>query len=357
MAVSIDLNTARQLLVELIAEAEASPEAVIENGVDLDADIAAVMASNTGAFRQALVGSGLVRLLAPHADLKLPSTEHGDLAYSGRTIDESVVMPELGSRRIPSSQSSAYLSTLRRGKRFVDDDAVGVRDRATYAAANRIIQAFQDADDEEARALLVGLLRGFLGLRERSRIDLISVQRLSLTQLTSLTKDLLNFASGGRFPVFITQAALDALNEVYGLDWTIHSQGINEADSAAGRPGDVTVSKGGSILFAIEITERSVDENRVRNAMNEKVMPAGVTDYLYFITSSPTDDARAVAQTYFGQGHDVNFIDIATWTAAMLSLSSACRQRYSTRLRDLICADDCPVALKVAWNAAVTSLF
>lgn len=359
MAVAVDLVAARALMSGSLDDAEARErqgeclqvDAGIANSID------AILASATGAYRQALVGTLLVKILAPTADLASPSVEHGDFSYSGRAIDESVVMPLFTERRIPVSQSSAYLSVLRRGKRFIDADTTGVRDRVTYTELNRVVAWLQDSDQNEARRTLAALLQGFLRLRDARSIALIEVRKLSLLQLADLTRKLLAVPSGGRIPMMLTLAALKALDGSLDLRWAIEAQGINAADSSSGSVGDITVRKDEKVLFGIEVTERTVDATRIRNAMNEKVMPAGLTDYLYFVTTGPSEDALAVSHTYFGQGHDVNFIAIADWVPAVLSLTYDCRAQFTRFLHAAFSDDTVPTGLKVAWNNTVANLF
>lgn len=349
MPIAIDNETARSLLEELIDEAEYclsihSVEASILGSVE------DVIRSATGAYRQALVGTCIVKLLAPHADLTLPSVEHGEFAYSGRTIDEAVVMPIFRRRRIPVSASSAYLSTLRRGKRFLDLDVVGTRDRNTYLAANAFVGWLQSASPEAAKGATLALLAGFLRLREERQIALIHIKRISAGQVEDLVTGLLQRQSGGAFPMMVVVATLEALNEAFNHHWEIEAQGINSADVSSGAIGDVTVRLEGEIIFAIEVTERQVDADRVRSAMIEKVMPANVTDYLYLVTVEPTAEAKSLAQAYFGQGYDVGFLPIEQWSRYCLSMTAKSRAVFVTRLREAFNRDHTPAAHKVAWN-------
>lgn len=357
MSIALDTKIAKDLLVEVIEEAErVSPITADVLDSSVLEMIAAIFLSSTAAYRQALVGTCLVKLLSEEADLTLPSIEFGEFAYSGRTVDESVVMPVFAERRLPVSSSSAYLSTLRRGKRFVDDDVVGIRDRSSYLVVNSFVRWLQAASSVVARVALIALIQNFLVMREARRIDLIDLRRLSHRQLIGLVEGLLSTPSGGLLPMLIVVSALNALDEAFGYGWTIESQGINVADASSSSVGDITVKSGEIILFGIEVTERRVDADRVRTAMTQKAMPASVTNYHYFVTVSPSDSALEIAERYFGQGYDVGFFDISQWCSNTLGLTSQAREVFARHLRESIGREEVSASLKVAWNAVASRL-
>ncbi|MBW7921929.1 MAG: restriction endonuclease, SacI family [Rubellimicrobium sp.] len=209
----------------------------------------------------------------------------------------------------------------------------------------------------ELRDLTTLLLHRFVALRDASRVRLARIARLSLDQQRGLVGLLLDTPSGGLLPVLLAVALFRTLDKCHALGWDIEWQGINVADHASGAGGDITIRKDGEILLAVEVTERTVERARIVSTFNTKISRHGIRDYLFLVTREPPDDAKEAAGQYFGQGHDVNFLDIGTWITQILgTIGADCRQRFTTTFLDLLDQRTVPAALKVRWNTLVQAL-
>jgi len=140
LARQIDYAAARKRLDKAFAEAEVDfgkeQIAQVSSGTETAADT--LFESGTQAFREALVGCALARILDQGFDIRLPYVKQGDDAFNGRTLDERVVNPFLHEKEIPSSKGP-YLSALRRNVSFVKETAKGLRDKAAYGAFLRFL--------------------------------------------------------------------------------------------------------------------------------------------------------------------------------------------------------------------------
>ena len=314
-----------------------------------------VFSSNTQAFREVLLGCVLARIQDETINIRKPYVSQGDDAFSGRTLDERVVNPILQEKRIPSSKGP-FLSVFRRSVEFNQSTREGVRDKAAYDAFLGVIDFIDDTSEPQTLNQFLNFLAfRFIALREESTIPLARIQRMSLEQIGRLVSNLLQTPSGGRSPVYLIVATFKAIDKSLDLNWEIQWQGINVADSASGVGGDITISSGDMVLLAAEVTERTVDRNRVVATFNTKIGPHGIEDYLFFVTSKsqPPDVADQVKQ-YFAQGHEINFVVMQEWIFAVLAaLGRRGRARFIDQLIELIDSPETPVALKVAWNEAI----
>jgi hypothetical protein len=77
-----------------------------------------LFASETQAYREALVGCAVARILNPQIDIRYPATESGGDSFSGRSLADNAITPFLAANRIPVSKSP-YLGPLRGGARFI----------------------------------------------------------------------------------------------------------------------------------------------------------------------------------------------------------------------------------------------
>lgn len=350
---AIDYDAAATVLAEHFATVEAgalsdSPAIVIDGSVDYDLD--RLFTSDTQAYREVLLGCLLARIQNKSFNIRQPYVNLSEYAFNGRTLDERVVNPFLHDKRVPSSRG-CYLSVFRRSVTL--EPRGGLRDVEGYESLLDILGRIEStSDDAYLGKLLDALLHRFIVLREESAVPLNRLQRFSLDQYRALIDCLLSSSSGGRFPLFIVVAALRAINLHFELGWTVSFQGINVADRASGAVGDVTVTNAaGVVALSAEITERRIDRARVVSTFNAKIGPAGVSDYIFFVTEPAADDARAQAYRYFAQGHEINFADITTWAGMILvTLSQAGRSIFNQEVLAMLDTPEVPKALKVAWN-------
>jgi hypothetical protein len=109
----------------------------------------------------------------------------------------------------------------------------------------------------------------------------------------------------------------------------VEVQGINVADKASGAGGDVTVRRDGQVVMAFEITERAIDENRVRRTYADKISPQALSDYVFvFHQAPPTPAAEAVARKLFAQGHDLQLLTCLEFVMRRRDLSWRRRTRH-----------------------------
>jgi hypothetical protein len=353
----LNYPAARQLLE---TEFLAIEERVLSNApippieAELSAACDALFASETMAFREALLGSALAFLQDQTIDLTKPYMNHGDGAYNARTFDQMSVNPFLQEKRIPSTKGP-FLSKFRRSIRFDDSLHTGTKDRTACHGFLACLAAIPDlATRGELLAFIRHLLFRFATAREASDVPINRIQRFSFDQYDSLTARLLSAKSGGRFPLLIVVAALTALKESLHAAWTIEWQEINVADSPSGAVGDVTLKVGSDVLLAAEITERIVDHGRLVATFNSKIAPSAMRDYLFFTTQDPPSDTHAQANRYFAQGHEISFLDIREWVRNILGvMGSDGRTVFNNTIVTLMENFRVPQAVKAAWNEAV----
>ena len=87
-------------------------------------------------------------------------------------------------------------------------------------------------------------------------------------------------------------------------------------------------------------------------------MRGGIEDYLFIYSNSlPTDDARQAARTYFTQGHEINFLQVADWIVNNLgTIGAKCRIIFTQEVLALFGTRDVPASVKMSWNDLVKEL-
>jgi hypothetical protein len=311
-----------------------------------------LFSSKTQAYRQALVGCVIARILDQAIDIRLPATEDGDDSFSGRSVDEGAVIPFLRDRAVPIAMASPYLSSLRGGAKFIKGGEPRIqRDKDGFDALVEVVDYLRGLDAGAAKTYLRYLLGCFVRLRESGNITLKKIAKPNLEQLSGLVYGLLTVRSGGRIPALLATGLFQTISECHGLGWDVDFQGINVADKASGAVGDITISKDGAVVLGVEVTERPISQARVALTFNEKVSPSGLADYLFIWTVKPEDDAIAAARSYTGVGHEMNFVPLAAWLIHNLAtVGPRCRALFQAKMIDLLGAQGVPAEVRVAWN-------
>lgn len=356
---ALDSERATELLAKLFAEAETAflerqPPPVTPRIADA---IAALFASGTQSYREALLGCGLARLLDASINVRRIYINQGADAFNGRTLDERVVNPFLHERMIPCSKGP-YLAVFRRNVELRPETASGLRDKQGHAAMLEVVEAVESCKTSEARRIVLYLLYGFVAMRDSVTVPLSYISRLSLEQYDGLLANLLDVQSGGLIPVLLVVAMLRTIKVCYSLEWDIQWHGINVSDKASGAGGDVVVKEGNDILLAIEITERPIERSRIVSTFNSKIVRSGIENYLFIHGDArPSEDARQAARTYFSQGHEIDFLQARAWIVNNLgTFSSRCRSIFTREMLDLLAAPAVPAKIKVAWNDSVKAV-
>ncbi len=272
MAIDVDSDAALGTLETLFADVQAQlmAQTVPPLAPGLEPAFDALFNTPIQLPREALLGCALARLQNRAIDIRLPYSGQADNAFNARTLDEEAVNPFLQERRIPASKGP-YLAMFRRDFRFDPSKREGQKNKALFDAFLNLVAALEGMEAEESlREFIVYLLYRFARLREEAEVPLSHLNRISLEQYDALLQSLLDTNSGGRLPVVIVVATFRTIKDFFGTEWVIDFQGINVADRPTGAGGDVTISDGGRILMAAEITERPVGRPRVLATFNTK---------------------------------------------------------------------------------------
>lgn len=317
-----------------------------------------VFASKTQAYREVLLGCLLTRITDRAKDIRLPYVRLGPNAFSGRYLDERLINPFLRAKNIPSSKGP-YLSVFRRQVKFDETTTPGLRDKHGYQAFLDLLGIIEKEQDQEALLTLLDyVLYRFVVLREQAKIELIGLERISLSQYKQLINGLLEKPSGGVFPVILVLAMIDTIMHRFSLPWEVDYQEINVADMASGAAGDIAIKEQGSPLLTIEVTERPVDTSRVQATFKDKIAAMILPDYVFLVHLERIgNEAKQQAEKYFAQGYDVNFVDVREWVInTLVTVGVKGRKYFQERLIHHISGDQIPKMLKVVWNEEIEKL-
>src|SRR5690349_20808081 len=97
MAYSIDPNEAREVLAVALATAERAfhERSVPSVSEEMASKTERLFSSSTQAYREALVGCLVARCVNERINIRHPSTETSEAAFSGRSLADYVITPFL----------------------------------------------------------------------------------------------------------------------------------------------------------------------------------------------------------------------------------------------------------------------
>lgn len=359
MPVSIDYEALRHSLETLYAEAEASlaeAQSPLPHAVELA--LQKLFSSRTQAYREVLLGAAIVKLHYPNTNIRYPYVELHEMAFSGRAVDERVVNPFLRSHEIPCSKGP-YLAVFRRKVAFLPETARGLKDKEGFEALLTCIEYLSNAPESAVRSFLHSLLVWFVRLREAHHVPVLDLPNIPPLRWREFFQRLIGIRSGGLVPVLMVVALFEAIRRRLDVPLEITWQGINQPDAPSGSQGDIKVSLAGQTLLVVEVTERALDADRLRQTFQSKMRLYEARDYLFILTTAPPvkDDLQTLINAYALSGYEVVLQPLIEWAEGILSLlGSTGRQAYLQVLRELISQRDVPASVKVGWNKVVESL-
>ncbi len=295
-----------------------------------DAEMDALTSAPVVGIRYAI----LTQLLGKHADhsrdllcLQRGAREgaEGEGRWDPRSFSTAVVVPWVQeTAHVLGTSAEPYASKPLRRPRL-DQGTSAVRNQHYWAALTSLLAEVQERNDptyteEMLRRCLASIVRRFSELQVAYPVP----QRASLEQVLWAVGELLAFPSGGEASLVVVAALLRVLASATGLFERVQRQGINEADTASGAPGDVLCFRSGDPVpaLAVEVKDRSLTLVEL-NTTIQKARQARVTEVLFATKPPQVSDQPAVEariREEWGQGTSVYQIDIPDMMRAMFPM-------------------------------------
>ncbi len=246
---------------------------------------------------------------------------------------------------------------LRRAR--LDGGTEPVRNRILWTNLVALLAEVQERGDSDftasrLRACLVSLALVYRQLAVEFEIP----QRISLEATAGLVADFLSEPSGGERPQIVTAALMRTIGDRFGVFDNVVRLGINEADSAAGSPGDVICYSHSVQVLAVEVKDRAVELHDVETAIG-KARRSGVTRILFAMATPPPDDRSIAdrAEREFALGINVYRQSIDALLRVALSIAGeSSRAQFLTLVGEELNDRVTQPAHKLAWQGLLQNL-
>ena len=199
---------------------------------------------------------------------------------------------------------------LRRNR--LDEYPVSVRNRQLWDRLAALLTQVQEQGDlAYTEAKLRQCLASLAGKYNELAVQFDVPQRISLEDTLTTIATYLAEPSGGERPQVVVAALMRTIGDRFGIFDRVVRQGINEADAAGNRPGDVACYEHDRLIFAVEVKDRTVTLQDLDTAIS-KARRSEVTEVL-FASASPSKGDPEVsdrARREFGLGINIYQLQI-----------------------------------------------
>ena len=253
-------------------------KALAEDSTDPDDEIDPLVNSTVVSIRYALVSQILGKIADPRRSLlALQLGEGVPGAWDARSFSTAVVVPwvadsnnVLGTSPEPYANKPLRRERLERGMR-------NVRNKAEWELLVTLLESLDSASSEKLRATFRRILRSLVRRLASQSFSYAIPPRIAQPRLAGILDAFLAVPSGGLRPHAITAALMRTVGEATAVFSRVETQGINEADSAGGVPGDVICYCGDEperICLVVEVKDQNLTLAHVR-ASSLKAKQAG----------------------------------------------------------------------------------
>ena len=283
-------------------------------------------------IRYAVITQMLARIANPARDIVRLTSELTPEDTAPRTIASRVVAPfSRENDNVLGSSPDPYVNNpLRRESLRSDDSAIRSSDRLEWRSLANFLEGFSRADQEMLNQQIMRVLRSIARRRDRQKITYPIPERVSSVEIARAMHEFLSTPSGGLRPLIVTAALMRTVGSAFSVFSRVESQGLNEADSARNRPGDVMcfapTDSGGEeqIRLVLEVKDMAITLQHVDHAI-QKIRSSGanISDLLFAAPGISEVDASAIYERFdavWRTGLDIDRIDILTLVRAITAV-------------------------------------
>ena len=288
----------------------------VEAGVtDPDPEIDRLANSKVVAIRYALVTQMLGKVANPDRSLLIIQlAAGGGGAWDPRSFSTAVVVPWVSdNHNVLGTSAEPYASKpLRRPRleKFMDN----VRSKPEWEALVDFLTRLEEASPEELKSAFVRVMASLVRRLAQQTFTYPVPQRISLPQLQDMVAKFLSVSSGGLRPLAVSAALFKTLGEGFSLFDDVRSQGVNEADTATGMPGDIICRNAGEVCLVVEVKDLDLTLTHVKTATRKaKESEGGLLNLLFAVPGvqvQDRDEIEALMQHNWATGLNIYSVDI-----------------------------------------------
>lgn len=329
-----------------IRVADTSPDPIVD----------AIVNSKVQSIRYAVITQILGRIADPKRSvmmLQLGGSEEG--AWDARSFATAVIVPwERENQQVIGGSPDPYVSKPLRRPRLDDDTSVRYPDEWKRLVA--FLRPLDEVSTAELEKTCHRVLRALARRLTHQSFNYPIPQRISQSRLENLVTSFLQESSGGLRALAVATALFRTVGEGFNLFADVMSQGINEADAAAGTPGDIVCyDDEGNICLAVEVKDAHLTLNHVeQTSWKAKTSSHGLSNVLFATSGVREGDAvgiKTLTDRSWAEGLNLYAVTISELVRVVLVLlEESWRVRFLREIGNELDERQDQVARR-AWNA------
>lgn len=300
-------------------------KAQVESSRDPDPLIDAFTGSSVVSIRYALITQLLGKIADPARSLKalqLGQAEGG--AWDARSFSTAVVVPWANrNQNVLGTSAEPYASKpLRRP--WLASNMTDVRNKAEWNQLVDFFDSLENASRDELENVFRRVLGSLVRQQAEQTFNFPVPQRVSMEQVESLLAAFLDESSGGLRPLAVAAALFRIVSEGFSLFSEVRAQGVNEADAAAGMPGDIVCYSDDGVVLVVEVKDTGLTLAHVQSSSRKaKQTTKGLSRLLFAVPRIDAKDESEVAaliEREWAGGLDIHSVDIRTLARTVFML-------------------------------------
>lgn len=247
-------------------------------------------------------------------------------AWNARSFSTEVVVPWVAdNHNVLGTSAEPYASKPLRRPRLTLD-MPDVKNAAEWRNLATFFEALTNADTHEIQDIFRRCLQSLARRLKRQQFQYPIPRRISMERLSKMLDAFLGEASQGLRPLAVSAALMKVLGKAFSLFSDVRAQGLNEADTASGMPGDIMCYgiHESKIVLVVEVKDHKLRLLDLRSSITKARQSGDRLSSLLFavpgIREQEREQIESRIEREWAAGLNVYHVDIQTLARAAFSL-------------------------------------
>lgn len=248
-------------------------------------------------------------------------------AWDARSFCSAVIVPWVADNHdVLGNSPDPYVNNpLRRSR--LDEGTHQLRSKAEWDALVSFLSPLDSVCRDDLETAFIRCLESAARRLSRQSFGYQIPIRVSLPQMIRVLEVFLEESSGGLRPLVVTAAMMTVIGRAFSIFASVSSQGLNEADSSTGAPGDVIcLDDQSNTVLAVEVKDRALTLADVRSSTRKARAAKDPLKNLLFaaprIKENEKNEIQKNMQDAWASGLNISQIDIIDLANIIFALLS-----------------------------------
>ncbi len=247
--------------------------------------------------------------------------------WDARSFCTSVIVPWVADNNDVLGKSlDPYVNNPLRRPRL-DEDTNNLRHKSEWDSLVEYLSPLDTASPKELENSFISCLESASRRLSAQTFSYLIPIRVSMSQTIGVLEKFLAENSGGFRPLVVSTAIMAIIGRSFSLYTTVTSQGLNQADTSSGAPGDIMCfDDNENMILAVEVKDRSLTLADVRTTeLKVRASKHSLNNLIFATPDIKVAERNGIEkniETAWASGLNMNQISIINLTKVVLALLS-----------------------------------